>query len=87
MTHYFDNTAQRQQFSAALKAERARLYRRAGTAIKKIRPDEQRSPLTDKQPINRAEEAHPNAIPGKTLPPSLGMAFFMPLRLMSPASP
>ena len=32
MIHYFDNTAQRQQFSAALKAERARLYRRAGTA-------------------------------------------------------
>ena len=35
MIHYFDNTAQRQQFSAALKEERAELYRRAGTAMKK----------------------------------------------------
>ena len=33
MLIYFDNTAQIQQFSAALKAERARFYRRAGTAI------------------------------------------------------
>ena len=44
MIHYFDNTAQRQQFSAALKAERAELYRRAGTAIKKqfVRTDSDR---------------------------------------------
>ena len=35
MIRYFDNTAERQQFSAALKAERARFYRRAGTVIKK----------------------------------------------------
>lgn len=35
MIHYFDNTAQRQQFSAALKTERAELYRRAGAVIKK----------------------------------------------------
>lgn len=44
MIHYFDNTAQRQQFSAALKAERADLYRRAGAAIKKhlVRPANER---------------------------------------------
>ncbi len=35
MIHYFDNTAQRQQFCAALKVERAKLYRCAGTATKK----------------------------------------------------